>query len=241
MERRTDGFHQLLVRLPRLSRNRPDSRGGTMIQLNPSALPKAQASQGELEILDRFDYAPLDAEIAQQVQKATERIRQLVKRTLEDLLAVGTELLTVKQSLPHGSFGPWLRAEFGWKERTARNFMAVAQRFGGKTAIIADLPIEPTAAYLLAAPSVPEEASAAAIQRAESGVHITVAVAKEILRTVQKKSEGRRKAPSAALPDGKLLGQLLESLESFRRRWDRQQLSVLARQLREFADSLEEV
>jgi hypothetical protein len=40
----------------------------------------------------------------------------------------------------------------------AQNFMAVAGAFGPKTDIIADLAIQPTAAYLLAAPSVPDEA-----------------------------------------------------------------------------------
>lgn len=55
----------------------------------------------------------------------------------------------------------------------ARNFMSVAKRFGPKSAIIADLPIEPTAAYLLAAPSTLEEAVAVAIQCAENGECVT--------------------------------------------------------------------
>jgi hypothetical protein len=37
----------------------------------------------------------------------------------------------------------------------AQNFMSVAERLGPKTEIIANLTIQPTAAYLLAAPSVP--------------------------------------------------------------------------------------
>jgi hypothetical protein len=79
--------------------------------------------------------------------------KAVVRREIED----DQELLAVKEALPHGQFLRWLRAEFGWPERTARNFMAVAEQFG-KSAIIAELPTQPTAAYLLAAPAVPDEA-----------------------------------------------------------------------------------
>ncbi|HLH23292.1 MAG TPA: hypothetical protein VK066_12275 [Chloroflexota bacterium] len=47
----------------------------------------------------------------------------------------------------------WQRAEFGWSERTARNFMEVAERF--KSAKFADLPA-PSVLYLLAQPNTPE-------------------------------------------------------------------------------------
>jgi hypothetical protein len=75
------------------------------------------------------------------------------RRTLRNLIAVGNDLLAVKEVLPHGHFGPWLRAEFGWTERAAQHFMTVAQRFGPKSEIISDLRIDPTAAY----PYAPEE------------------------------------------------------------------------------------
>lgn len=203
-----------------------------------AASQQGNASQDEMIVHPLFDYSLLEADIAQQAQRAAHRIRQMVKRTLEDLLAVGQELLTMKKDLPYGRFGAWLHAEFGWTERTARHFMAVAERFGAKTEIISELRIDPTAAYLLAAPSAPEEASAAALQRAANGERITVAVAKQILVKLRpKQSPQLPRQPQ--LPTDKLLGQLLESLESFRRRWNPRQLSLLARQLREFADSLQ--
>src|SRR5271168_3892780 len=97
-----------------------------------------------------FDYACLSAEIAHAVDASAKYIRQFIKRTLKGAIVIGQQLLAVKQALPHGQFGPWLQLEFGWKEGTARNFMAVAAAFGPKTAIVGDLAIEPTAAYLLA-------------------------------------------------------------------------------------------
>ena len=94
---------------------------------SPSAA-RQTAAQAELVILEPFDYAALDAGVVRQVQTAAQRIRQMVQRTLQDLIVVGNNLLAVKAALPRGSFGPWLRAEFGWSERTERRTcMTVAQ------------------------------------------------------------------------------------------------------------------
>src|SRR5262249_26841287 len=147
-----------------------------------------------------------------------------------------SELLqAVKEALPHGQFTPWLKAEFGWSERSAQNFMSVAEWFGPKTEIIADLTIQPTAAYLLAAPSVPDEAREKAVERAEAGEQITTAVAKEILAEARRKKRPKRQK---ALPTDKLVGRLAKVLERYRDRWDPKALPELARQLREFADTL---
>jgi hypothetical protein len=193
--------------------------------------------KGELVVVEpRFDYSPLEAEAAEKVRAAAEKIRQTVKRTIEDIIEVGSELLAVKEALPHGKFGPWLRAEFGWTERTAQNFMSVAEVFGRKNEIISDLSISPTAAYLLAAPSAPEEAREAAVRLAEEGQPVTAKVAKQILAKERKKP-GKRGRKAA----GDDLGERLQKmLGRMRDRWDQKQLHELARQLREFADSLVE-
>src|SRR5262245_49692209 len=57
-----------------------------------------------------------------------------------------------------------------------------------------DLKIDPTAAYLLAEPSAPEEPRKAAIDRAEAGEQVTTAVAIEILAKAKKKSRRKVKA-----------------------------------------------
>jgi excisionase family DNA binding protein len=66
-------------------------------------------------------------------------------RAVRVVVKIGQELLAVKDALEHGHFGSWLQGVFGWSERTAQNFMSVAKRF--KSAIIAGLPIQPSAAY----------------------------------------------------------------------------------------------
>lgn len=190
--------------------------------------------KGELIVVG-FDYSPLEAQVAERVRSSTEAIRQQVRNTMESAIQIGQELLTVKEALPHGQFLPWLQAEFGWAERTARNFMAVDEQFG-KSAIIADLPIQPTAAYLLAAPSVPDEARQVAIKKAEAGEQITVAEAKEIVAEAKKKRRPKRKK---LVPTNKLGLRLEKVLERYRERWNPDELAALARQLREFADALE--
>lgn len=117
----------------------------------------------------------------------------------------------------------------------AQNFMAVAQAFGPKSEIIADLTIQPTAAYLLASPSAPDEAREEAVKRAEAGEKVTTEVAREILAETRKKRPRKRKPLSAE----KLGARLLKVLERYKKRWNPEELSELARQLREFANALE--
>jgi hypothetical protein len=183
-----------------------------------------------------FDYASMESVTAERVRSSTARIRECVMRSLESIIQVGGELHTVKEALPHGLFGPWLRAEFGWTERTARNFMAVAERFGPKTEMISDLAIAPTAAYLLAAPSAPDEARQTALERAEAGEQITPNVAKEILAKVRKKKESKR---AARRPLEDLAQGLSQILQRYKERCRQEDLHALADQLREFANSLD--
>jgi hypothetical protein len=195
----------------------------------------ATQPKGELVVLG-FDYSTFEPRVTKQVQETAARIRDKVKKTVEDIIEVGNDLLAVKEKLPHGQFSPWLKAEFGWGERMAQNFMSVAERFVAKTEIIADLTIQPTAAYLLAAPPVPDEARQLALERAEAGEKITTSVAKEIVAETRKKKRPRRQKP---LPPEKLALRLVAVLERYPERWNPKELPELARHLREFADGLE--
>jgi len=196
----------------------------------------AKQPKGELVVVTQgFDYA-LVGDAADKVRSSAEKIRSTVQKTIEDIIVVGQELLAVKESVGHGHFGAWVRAEFGWTERTAQNFMSVAERFGANPKLISDLTIQPTAAYLLAAPSAPDEARQQAIERAEAGEEITTSVAKEILAETRKKRRPRREK---AIPADKLALRLVRVLERYKERWNPKELSDLAQQLREFADALE--
>jgi N6-adenosine-specific RNA methylase IME4 len=101
-----------------------------------------------------FDYSALDSDTRAFVQDKAQSIHARLKRTAEDIIAIGLDLIEVKARLAHGQFLPWLQSEFGMTDRHARNFMYVAQRFGNKMEIISDLSV--TVLYELAAPSTPE-------------------------------------------------------------------------------------
>ncbi|MCB0043685.1 MAG: hypothetical protein KDE23_28555, partial [Caldilinea sp.] len=93
-------------------------------------------------------------------------------------------------------FGRWLEAEFQWSDSAAQKFMAVANRF--KSVKFTDLTVAPSALYLLAAPSTPEEAVDEALERAAGGERITHAAARGIVdgyRPPVGRVDGRRAGP----------------------------------------------
>jgi DNA N-6-adenine-methyltransferase (Dam)/Protein of unknown function (DUF3102) len=83
-----------------------------------------------------------------------ESIRTRLKRTAEDIIAIGLDLIEAKASLQHGQFQDWLQAEFEMTQMSAVRFMQVAKRFGDKSNIMLDFPA--TVIYELAAPSTPD-------------------------------------------------------------------------------------
>ena len=112
--------------------------------------------------------------------------------------------------------------------------MSVAERFG-KTEIISDLQLAPTAAYLLAAPSVPDEARQVALDRAEAGEQITTAVAKKIVAEARKSGERQTRS----FPADKRTERVKSILERIHKQWGEEDLAALAAQFRSFADELE--
>lgn len=126
-----------------------------------------------------FSYDELDSETRVVVEQRTEEIRDLVRKTAQDIYRIGEKLIQVKGRLPHGQFGPWLDEEFGWSNRTAQQFMSVPRSF--KSENFSDLDAGTSALYKLAAPSTPEEARQEAIQRSKDGEHIGNSDAEEIV------------------------------------------------------------
>lgn len=125
-------------------------------------------------------YAHLDVETRIIVQQRTSEIKTLMRRTAQDIVEIGQRLIEVKAQLEHGLFGTWLQAEFGWSRSTALRFMRVAEQF--KFANLANLSVASSAIYLLADSSTPESAREEILQRAESGEHITLGAAQEIIQ-----------------------------------------------------------
>src|SRR2546426_940819 len=93
------------------------------------------------EISERFAYDSLDEETRVFVLHTAAETHGLVKRTVQDAIQIGRNLLAVKQRLPHGQFLPWLAAEFGMSRMTAHRFMQIAEKFGDKCNTALHLPI----------------------------------------------------------------------------------------------------
>ena len=159
---------------------------------------------------DVFDYGILEGTAADQVRSIAKRIRS---RAIEACLETGRDLIAVQDMLGHGNFGKWLAAEFGWTDRTARNFMGAAKLVDGKSEKISVLPV--SAIYKLAAPSTPETVRDAIVARVESG---DIPSSREIHTAIVegKKRESDDRAAKAKL-DRRLLGKAPKDQERIRK------------------------
>ncbi len=127
-----------------------------------------------------FDYSALDVETSAYVQSRTATIRARGRRICADLIALGKDLLDVKASLSHGLFGAWLESEFGWSDRTARNYMEIAKVFGHlDPETLASF--ELTALYALARTTVAEDIRDDFIAQAEHGELVSVRDVRDVL------------------------------------------------------------
>lgn len=117
-----------------------------------------------------------------EVAAATERIKLRLRRTAEDIVAIGQDLITIKTQLPHGQFLPWIERHFEMSEDTAGRFINVASRLGSNSALCG---ISPTVLYALSAPSTPESVVQAITEKAEAGESVTVAEVKALKQQVK--------------------------------------------------------
>jgi hypothetical protein len=106
------------------------------------------------EEADRLIRESVSAALHDYRAEHAEAIRVLGRRVAGDIIEIGNRLIAVRERLPHGRWLPWLDQEFGWGETTARKFMAVAESFG-ESSLSVDLPIDASALYALAGPTVP--------------------------------------------------------------------------------------
>lgn len=117
-------------------------------------------------LASRFDYKNVEKADREFVRQKTTEIHDRMGRAAQNIVEIGQRLIEVKERLNHGQFCNWLVAEFDWGERTARNMMNVAARF--KTANFADLNVAPSALYLLASDSTPEDVRDKFIEQAKT-------------------------------------------------------------------------
>lgn len=144
-------------------------------------------------------YDALGEEAQEVLRTAVARITKLQQRLVTDVVEIGTALVRAKEAVGHGNFGPWIRAEFNWTERTAQNFMAVAERFGTNAKCVSHLPL--ATVYRLAAPGTPDLVREKIVARLEEGQTVEPdEIASEITaarREVQRERDEAKKSPEA--------------------------------------------
>lgn len=124
------------------------------------------------EIIDVEPPATISDTAAMIIEDATAEIRRLIRRSSEDILEIGRNLVRVRDLLPKGQFQDWVTSEFSWSLRTAYNFIAVHERLGGFIERGQLASVSNAALYMLAGGSVPDEVVASITQRVENGERI---------------------------------------------------------------------
>lgn len=115
---------------------------------------------------------------------AADRIRSLHRGAVGNIVAIGRELLSVKEMLPHGQFHPWLEAEFGMSPRSAQNYMAAVGLYDKNETVAL---LEPSVIYALAAPSTPEPVRQEILTKIESGEKLPPFAVKSIIAEAKRK------------------------------------------------------
>lgn len=156
--------------------------------------------EAEVQVAEQqaaFDYAQIDEAVRDEVQAAARSIHQLERGVMTGLIAIGKRLIEVKDMLDHGQFTAWVEGEFGMQSRMAQNMMNVAREYGDaqKRNIISFF--NPTVAYLLSAPSTPDEARTEVEQAAARGEKVTVEFAREAIRRAKPEPEPEMPRPLA--------------------------------------------
>ena len=139
----------------------------------PATLPKKQ----------NFDYAALEDNTRLFVQERTKDIKEWERSLKQAAWEIGRNLVEVREcltALGYGLFTSWLRSEFQWSEKTAYNYIAIYEFF--PTSVnVTEVEIAISSLYLLASPSIPEEARMEVRRLAEQGKKITSKEVKSVV------------------------------------------------------------
>src|SRR6516165_12161524 len=158
--------------------------GTPLFQIEPPTNEPVHAQTG-------FDYSGLTANASELAKRAAAKIQQHQRRTSLEIIEIGTDLIKVKGALEHGHFIAWLEAEFGWTDRTARNYMRAALVFGAKSETVSVLP--PATIYLLSSPSTPETTTGEIVAELESGGQPDLLAIEARVQTARKEAREQRR------------------------------------------------
>jgi hypothetical protein len=142
-------------------------------------------------------------------------IRQIVGRMGSDWIEVGRHLTFCHDKVvDHGDWAKWLKQEFDWTTTHALGFMNAYRRFGrGESKVTFDLKrLSAAAVFLLAPPSVPEEAVQEVIKQVKAGNSPKTKEVKEIIAK-HKSGAKTKKKKRAKKPDDHEFDEVMSTVE----------------------------
>jgi hypothetical protein len=133
-----------------------------------------------------FDY-----DIADKLKAHAERIRARIRKSTEDIIEIGRDLLAAQQHLlQRGQFDSWVEHEVGIMRRTAYAYMSAAKLYE-KSATVALLP--PATVYRLTARSVPSTVVEIVTTKAAAGEIVPDAAVKEMISEARSVAAGEQR------------------------------------------------
>lgn len=165
-----------------------------------------------------FDMSEIQA--TGQVVQATERIKLRLKRTAEDIIAIGQDLILIKAELGHGNFEKWIQVHFEMKKTSSYVFINAAERFGSNVQI---LNVSPSIIYELAAPSTPDSVIEEVTAKVEAGEVVSVKEVKELKRQAKEAEEEKERIHKELSVNKQMVNFLKKDIEEFNQ--EREQLA----------------
>ena len=160
---------------------------------------KNEITPGAIASPGSFSSNSCEIAVVDDTKALADRVRTKLAEIGKHSIAIGQDLLALKEKLPHGDFGK-LIAELNMSQRTAQYLMSAARFVTGKYETLSLLPLR--ALYALAAPSAPAEVTEKVVAQIENG---SVPTEKAILYEIK---EAKRKRTAEIEGEAGLDGEL---------------------------------
>jgi len=142
-------------------------------------------------------------EVEAKLAEYADTIRTLGKQTIGNIIEIGRRLNDAKALVGHGNWLSWLEREFGWTDKTAQNFMSLANA-ASKNENFSNLNVPVSGLYLLARPNVPQEVIEAVAKHSEQGDRLSLAQIKQLVEQGDERMDAKIKAVKAMLSGGQV-------------------------------------
>ena len=161
------------------------------------------APAASIEAIQAFE-SDMPSALTDELGSVADRVRNRLGNMTANIVEIGHELRAVKQRLEHGEFLNWVELACKLSARTAQLMMKAAEWAEGKNEIVAHL--EPTAIYLLAAPSTPDSIRREVLSGLEHGQRPTPRLIKDMIRAAKEMTRPSRGKTGQATDPAQLRG-----------------------------------